>query len=376
MIETEKQTEYIKSLQQYLSKKGKKELDEVLAYWKEKKTEWERLKKEFWNKYWREEFKKLLEYKWKYEKKIFEEVWENKHFLDKIVEMFRNKLKPWREDYKYFGKMTELEKRRYIEEYLYDYILYSGKIDDKEIESVKTYNYDDWRKWNVVMEKWVKFDFNSEKLWDEWVKAIAQKIELVEWVQLYLRNNGIKVEWARAISQMELKEWVSLDLSSNEIWNEWAKAIAQNMKLKEWVSLDLSWNQIWFKWADAIIQNLKLKKWVELDLSCNRFWYFWVESISEIKLEEWVKLDLSRDWLLEQWAEAISHMELKEWVTLRLYGNLIWDRWVEYILNNMKLKEGVILNLEMNGISLDMRQKLKAWEKSYRDRWINCSVII
>ena len=42
--------------------------------------------------------------------------------------------------------MTELEKRRYIEEYLYDYILYSGKIDDKEIESVKTYNYDDWRK--------------------------------------------------------------------------------------------------------------------------------------------------------------------------------------------------------------------------------------
>ena len=42
----------------------------------------------------------------------------------------------------------------------------------------------------------------------------------------------------------------------------------------------------------------------------------------------------------------------------------------------MKLKEGVILNLEMNGISLDMRQKLKAWEKSYRDRWINCSVII
>jgi hypothetical protein len=56
--------------------------------------------------------------------------------------------------------------------------------------------------------------------------------------------------------------------------------------------------------------------------------------------------------------------------------NKIWDIWAKAIINNMELKEWVELNLWGNEFSEEMEERLKEWEKTYHDRWINCKVII
>ena len=146
--------------------------------------------------------------------------------------------------YKYLDIIKWIEREKFIEEYLYDDILYSGKLDEKEIEE-KRYSYTDWKEWDIVVEEWVCLDLNHNQIWDEWAKAIAEKLKLKRWVELDLGWNQIWAEWVEALSKMELKGWISLNLSLNQIWAEWAKVIAKNMKLKEWVCLNLSHNEIW-----------------------------------------------------------------------------------------------------------------------------------
>ena len=41
-----------------------------------------------------------------------------------------------------------------------------------------------------------------------------------------------------------LKNYVDLELEFNHIWDEWVKAIMEKMELKEWVKLNLLWNNI------------------------------------------------------------------------------------------------------------------------------------
>ena len=48
--------------------------------------------------------------------------------------------------------MTGMERVRFIEEYLHDDILYSGKLDEKEVEE-KRYTYADWKDGNIVVEE-------------------------------------------------------------------------------------------------------------------------------------------------------------------------------------------------------------------------------
>jgi Leucine-rich repeat (LRR) protein len=95
---------------------------------------------------------------------------------------------------------------------------------------------------------------------------------------------------------------------------------------------------------------MELKKWVTLNLSYNNL-HDWVKAIAKnMKLEKLAYLDLTRNYIDNSWAEVIiNNMELKEWVVLDLSDNLFWD---------------------------EMREKLKEWEKSYHDKWINCKVII
>ena len=54
--------------------------------------------------------------------------------------------------------------------------------------------------------------------------------------------------------------------------------------------------------------------------------------------------------------------------------NQIWDKWWEAIINNMKLKNWVILNLYANSFSQDMVSKLKEWEKFWQEKWVDCAV--
>ena len=322
-VEVEESVVHIENLRPFLPEKTQEELGEILAYWKKIKEEWEKKKKEFW---WsgKRNFSELLRYKWVYQKEL--EKW-----------------------YKYLDKMSDIEKEKFIEEYLYDDILYSGNLNGRNVK-VEKYSYDEWRKWYVVMDEWAFLYFCGERLWLEWAKAIAKNMELEEWVYLDLGNNEIWDKWAKAIAEMKLREWVQLRLGENQIWDEWANAIAQ-MKLKTWVVLSLYKNQIWAKWAEAIAKNLELKTWVVLHLSSNKIWDEWAEAIAEnMKLKEWVKLDLGQ--------------------------NKIWDKWAEAIMKNMELKEWVTLDLQYNSISDWMKQKLKEWEQISVNNWINCKVLV
>jgi hypothetical protein len=63
-----------------------------------------------------------------------------------------------------------------------------------------------------------------------------------------------------------------LDLVGNKIWDEWARALAEKLELKEWVKLCLLLNNIWDDWARELGENLELKEWVILDLRRNKIW--------------------------------------------------------------------------------------------------------
>ena len=341
-----KQIEEIQGLKLYISKEWNKKLEQILIYWEEMESEWERKKKEFWSKCDRYDYKRLLGY------------------------MFKN----WEDPelkYEYLDKMNSLEKGKFVEEYLLDDILYSG------IVTGKLEDYKDFVWWTVSINNWwlyckgkylgsdwmeaikmkkleltecMELDFNDNEIWDEWVELIANNLELKRGVKLDLSNNNIWVKWVNAISKMEMKWGVELNLDNDKIWDEWVIAIAKNMKLEEWDFLHLQQNEIWDEWAKAI-SGMQLKYWVNIDLGRNNIW------------DEWVK--------------AIASMELKEWVKFDLVGNKIWDKWAEAIMKNMKLKNGMELVLVANdGISKEMRDKLKAWEKSYIDSWITCSVLV
>ena len=306
----------------FLPEEKKEELEEILAYWEKMKKEWEEKKKEFRENCDKEDFMKLLEYRLKHQEEI-------------------------EKKYEYLDKMKWVERDKFIEEYLHDDILYSGKLDKERIKN-KGYSYQDWQQWKVVIEEWVYLDLRNQ-IWDEWAKEIAKKIKMKEWMVLVLSDNLIWDEWAKALSQVELKEWVVLSLRNNQIWAEWAKAIAENMNLKNCVTLDLYKNQIWAEWAKAIAENMHLKNWVTLDLFENQIW--------------------------DIWAEAISKMELKKWVVLDLRQNEIWNAWAGAI-SQMELKKGTKIYLIWNPISNEMKEKLRRWAQSYIDRWINCELIL
>ena len=190
MVETKKTIEQIQNLKPYLPEKTQEELDEILAYWEKIKVEWERKKKEFWANHDRNDFMKLLEYKKKNKKEI-----------------------EWQ--YKYLDVIKWVEREKFIEEYLYDDILYGGKLDEKEIEE-KRYYYTDWKEWNIVVEEWVSLDLSHNEIWAEWAKAIVEKLKLKRWVELHLDWNHIWDEWAEVLSKMELKDWILLNLSLNK----------------------------------------------------------------------------------------------------------------------------------------------------------------
>ena len=347
----EKPIGQIQNLKPYLSVETQKELDEILAYWEKIKAEWERKKKEFWSMHDRHDFKKLFQYKLEHKDEI---EWE----------------------YQCLNYLKWLERKKFIEEYLYDDMLYTtnnGYLKKFVTEDVK-YSYEQWKKWKVVMKECIVLGFSANQIWDEWVKTIAENIDLKDGMELDLSNNGITAKWIMAISQMNLKEWVALDLSENPIWDEWAIAITK-IRLKEWMVLNLYGIEIWVEWVKAMAE-MELKDWVELYLDNNKIWDEWAKAIAEdIKLKDNTSLYLSQNEIWDEWAKAIAkNMKLQKWVTLSLEWDKIWDAWAEAIIQNMELKEWVELNLKRNQISEKMQDNLRKRNEERIKKWINCKV--
>ena len=316
----------IAELRKYLPEKSREELEEILKYWEEIRNRWDQKKRIFWTNYCKggkDDFKNLLIYRFGHKEEL-----ESK--------------------YKYLDKLTGMERERFIEEYLHDDILYSGKIDEVENEWWGGYyNLFHWRAWKIIMRPGAGLSFSFGKPWEDDLKDIVKSLKLKEWVHLMLDDNKIWSKWAQYISKMKLDDLVLLGLSGNDIWDKWAEAISK-MDLKDWVTLWLGHNEIWDDWAKAIAKNMKLKEWVCLGLSYNNIW--------------------------DEWAEAISKLELKEWVALDLCNNNIWDKWVKAIMKNMKLKSGVNLFLQWNNISDEVRDALRKRKKFYEDKWIDCCI--
>ena len=340
---SEKNIGYIKDLKPFLSDVKQKELAKILEYGEEMKVQWEKRKKEFWKNHNRNDFLKLLNYWVKHQKEIESE-------------------------YEYLDKMNDIERKKFIEEYLYDDILYHGKLDEKELYDMLTYN--ERSKGEQKFLYWTSLNFSHDNLWLEWLRNIIENLELKEWMCLMLTDNKFWDDWVEALSHMKLMDWVELLLNGNNISWEWAKAIANNIELKEWVHISLQDNEIWYGWAEAI-SHIKLKEWVVLNLSSNEIWDVWAKAIAEnMEFKERVSLNLSENKIWDEWAEALSHMELQEWVYLDLSHNKIWDKWVQAIIENMKFKKWVVLDLSGNNISRSLETKLQDFKLSYNKMWI------
>ena len=224
------------------------------------------------------------------------------------------------------------------------------------------FNSSDSRKWRRMriydyLIKWVEIQpwdwINlSDILFPKRYNDIVEYLELKENVSLYLCRNNIGLEGAKILAEnLEFSRGSSVSLLENKIGAEGAKMLAESLELKEWVSFDIRDNEIWDEGAKAFANNLELKKWVTLDL--------WGNKIGDAGAKE-----------------IANNMELKEWVTLDLMYNNIWDFWARELIDNLELKEWVTLNLRYNKFSDDMKEKLKEREKSYQDKWINCSVLV
>ena len=149
---------------------------------------------------------------------------------------------------------------------------------------------------------------------------------------------------------------MQIDLRANQIWPEGAIAIAEERKdvLQPGISIKLAANQIWPEGVMAIAKNWKnsLQPGMRIDLSANEIWNEWVKTITEF------------------WKD-----KLQPRMTINLNQNKIWDDWAE-IIKSIIMKDWVTIDLAFNNISKDKKKKLKDWEKSYRDKWINCKVLV
>ena len=146
-----------------------------------------------------------------------------------------------------------------------------------------------------------------------------------------------------------------INLWYNQIWDEWVEAISREWKdsLETWMIVFLYWNGISEKWVEVISREWKdsLKPWVMVALNDNPIW------------------DRGIEILAKEWKDS-----LKTWTVLVLNQTGIWDEWAQAIMDNLELKDWVMLFLQWNSISDKKKEELKQWVQSYKDRWINCEV--
>ena len=360
---SEKPIEYIKQLEQYLSKCSKEELNQALAFWEKYKKEGEGMRDEFWKKWndWKDEW---------YCKKFVYDVNSKKEFKKLILqyEDGREKFLEWllpneKELLKTFDDMM---REKFYEEYLYDRILYSWN-------SKKRYNYEklvckgSFSRWvcdiKDDIKPWIYIDLSQYCNWSEWIELLAKewKDSLKPWISINLTGQNCGVKWIEILARERkdrLQPWMDIYLSNNQIWNEWIGILARERKdsLQPWMSIELTRNNIWAEWIEVLAKEWKntLKPWMSIFLSKNNLG------------DEWIKI-LARE----------RKNSLRQWMSLWLTWNTIWDSGITAIMDNLELKDWVeiLLSGDDDNVSDEMKQKLEVWIKSWHNKWVNCNVI-
>jgi len=255
--------------------------------------------------------------------------------------------------YEYIGKMEWDEKENYIEEYLRDYYLYGQDTKTSEWLDINElswffkrdrYTYENLRDSNVELKPYDILDAYSKNLSANQLDEILEKFNFQEWMILNLINNRFGDEWFKNLMKKfsTIPSWATLNLWLNNIGEERAEDIPE-ITIWEWASLDLQKNKIGNEWIKALSKKLKLKVWANISLYDNNIW--------------------------DDGAEAIANLNFDYWVTINLGNNKIKDAWADYIMKNMKLKQGMHLDLSWNNLSDEKKNELKQWENSYHKQW-------
>ena len=347
-------------LERYLSENKRTELSKILVFWEKYKEEWERMKTEFWKDFHVETSSSVqalpISSKWN----------------DKIKYEFRNLLLQYEEskqnfiswlsqkEQKIVNALNWIAKEKFYKEYLFDRILYGWNPEKQYPKTQGTIRDTDKIEEEIKEYKW----------------------KLKPWIHIECKCIGDKgiiflaKEW-----KDKLQPWMSIDLSTNGIREEWLESIVRERKncLQPWMTIKLESNYALEKLITILTEWWKnsLKPWMIIGLGRNFMWDKCAIAISKMELQEWVVLDLNGNSIWDDWVTAISKMKLQEWVNLDLRRNSIWDDWVQAIMDNLQLKNGVIINLYWNKrISQSKKEELKTWVKSKQEEWINCEIKI
>ena len=218
------------------------------------------------------------------------------------------------EEKEILDKLELITKAKFYREFLNEIILYSGDPEKNYFNS----------------------DNNKIEIKGK-INEIMAKIENLKW---------------------KLQPWMKINLRNNQIWDKWAEAIAEKLKdsLQQWLEINIWDNQIWEKWAKAIAEKWKnsLQPWMTINLWENRIW------------DDWAKT------LAKTWKNS-----LQPWMRIILRENQIWDAWAQAIIDNLELKDWIVLYLENNNITDETKEKLRAQViKSNQEKWIHCKVYI
>ena len=343
-LEEEKKVNQNEWVRWLLNENHKAELWEILAFWEKYKMEWEEMERKFWNKYWYDEFMNLiLQYKESEEK-----------------------LEEWLlpEERKMLNSLNDIMREKFCEEYLKDRILYSWDLENEKEREALNYDerwYIDWVKDSKdKLQPWMGVDLTYAEIWYKWVGILAEwwKNSLQPWMVVGLGYNNIWDEWLAMLAKEwgnGLKPWMEIGLWDNRITDKWIVMLVKEWrgKLQPWMKINLEHNEIWDAWLKVLAREWKdsLQPWMYIDLKVN--------SISD----EWIKI-LAKEW----------KGKLQPWMHIDLSYTEIWDEWVQAIMDNLELKEWVIINLSGNNISKWKIEDLIDWVQWYKNRWINCNV--
>ena len=323
--ETQKKPiEQIQLLEQFLPNEKQKDLAQILAFGEKYKADSSDAWYKFWSTYGCEEYRQLLS---QYE-------WSKQKFLAWLTQPER----------KILDSMPVTVKDKFIRQYLFDWVVYSGDATSK-----------------ISLRPGMKIDLGGNNIWPERAMAIAKKWKnrLQPWMIINLEMNNIWDDGVKAIAEEwrdKLQPGMYVSLARNKIWVNWAKVIAENWKnsLQPGMQIYLSRNDIWSEGAIAIAKKWKdsLQPWMTIDLNLNNIWPEGAKAITEI------------------W-----EYKLQPGIAINLRYNKIWDEWAK-MLKSIILKDWVKIDLRDNGISYNKKKELKDWEKSYTDRWIHCKVLV
>ena len=410
-LEEEKQSQEV--VKWLLNKDHKAELWKILAFWEKYKSEWKQMESEFW-KEWnvrmgeeRMSYLFYLDDKQAFRQLILQHEENSKSFLEWLSQ----------EEKDIWNSLNEVAKEKFYKEYLFDKIVYSWNVEGeykekkirlwKEVKMKRGMKPEDMRwewleKWIQTMKDnlkpWVYLDLNEDCIWPEDMRIIAEwlKDALQPGMTIDLWVNRFGDRWVEAMAKEwkdNLKLWLRVVLSSLNMWLDGVKLLAEEWKnnLKPWMGIYLWGNKIWDEWVKILAKERKgnLQPWMHIDLSRNNIWIEWIKVLAKEwkdSLQPWMFIWLSWNEIWDEWLKILAEEwkdSLKPGMTIQLKWNGVWDKWIDAIVNNLKLRDWIEMYLGGNdiedvnlqdNISDKMKEKVKWWEKTNNEEWVNCKI--